>query len=214
MHNAHLQYEEQINRIANPLYCTLSVPAVTSAFPTYESIFTMTRAFFESTLPLESHILLANSGGNKEVEELSPRNSGWKFSHLNTLRDNHRASTFDAAACLFLLHFLPDDGAKLSLLFEIARRLKKGSPFVLVTLTGDRTEPEFARQLAAWKIQLQQSTMNSTTTIDIDSELDSVRNLPLTTQGRISELLGQAGFEQQTLFYATYFCRGWVVVKS
>lgn len=214
MQSDHFRYDEKIKAMENPLYSTQSPSTVTSAFPTYESIFTMTQTFLKSILPSEAQILLANSGGNKEIEELSPDNPGWKFAHLNTLYDNQNNSTFNAAVSLFLLHFLADDGSKLTLLSQISHRLKKGSPFVLVTLSGDRTEPEFERQLAAWKIHLLKSAISPTEKVDLEGELESVRNLPLITQGRISQLLSQAGFEQQSLFYATYFCRGWVVVKS
>ncbi|RYG11367.1 MAG: class I SAM-dependent methyltransferase, partial [Chitinophagaceae bacterium] len=47
---------------------------------------------------------------------------------------------YGAATLLLVLHFLEDNGNKLSLLQDIADRLLPGAPFVMLDITGDKSQ--------------------------------------------------------------------------
>lgn len=200
----------------------------------------MVRHFMQSRVGSAGTMLVVNSGGQQEVDSFGDLRPSWDFSlfqpgaraatqsgdmsnFTNGIAElpsqelselSNITTTFDAASCTLLLHFLETDETKLDLLTEIAKHLRPGSPLALVTLTGDKHEPEFERQLAAWRMNLECWSNETLSKTDIERELDQVRSLPLITQGRLSELMNEAGFEQSTLFYATYFCRGWIALKK
>src|SRR5699024_3559284 len=47
---------------------------------------------------------------------------------------------YGAATLLLVLHFLEDDGHKLSLLKDIAERLNPGATFVMLDISGDKNQ--------------------------------------------------------------------------
>lgn len=55
------------------------------------------------------------------------------------------AKIYDAATLLLVMHFIPDDGSKLLLLQNIAKRLRSGATFVLADLHGDRAHHNFKK---------------------------------------------------------------------
>lgn len=208
---------------------------IASALPTYDHIFQMSKTFLESALPEEARVLVLQCGNIRELEVLAQAHPRWVFTGidqspelLNSVRSETKSlipnglinliqgSTdeipvdrpFDAATCILLLHLIPDDDSKLALLKRIAKSLKPQSTFILVSLTGDHQEPEFARQLDAWKLHISQK--KSMAAVEADEFARIIESLPVTTQGRLMELMKDAGFDQPTLFYATYQCRGWV----
>ncbi|MCL5077525.1 MAG: class I SAM-dependent methyltransferase [Actinobacteria bacterium] len=219
----------------NPLYSSADTEQLVMSLPTAAHLYELVHTFLSSHLGTSKTILIANSGGLNETKALQTSNPTWQMavyqpddaatsqnessnrpdqfsvSGLSSLLlDDSIDQLYDGAFCNLLLHFL-DNETKLKLLKSISSHLKPGSPFVLVTLTGDRAEPEFDRQLDAWKMTLDKS--NGILTINSEAEANQVKTLPLVTQGTLSKLLEDSGFEQSTLFYATYFCRGWVLLK-
>ena len=60
---------------------------------------------------------------------------------------------YDGATAAMVLHFVPDDGGKLKLLCDVAKRLKSGAPLVLMDAHGDLSAPGSKLFLEAWKHQ-------------------------------------------------------------
>jgi tRNA (cmo5U34)-methyltransferase len=101
----------------------------------YELMFTLTYSFLRALGKAELDILVVGAGGGAEIERFLPDNPGWRVTGVDPSRDmlnlaaakaerlgvadrvtlihgslddvpaDHR---FDAATCLFVLHFLPD----------------------------------------------------------------------------------------------------------
>ena len=125
----------------------------------YEFFLTLTYAFLRALRKPELDILVVGAGGGAEIERFLPDNPGWRVTGVDPSQDmldlaaakaerlgvRHRVRLirgtvdeapgdhcFDAATCLLVLHFLPDD-AKVALLRGMARRLHPGAPALIVS---------------------------------------------------------------------------------
>ncbi len=144
----------------------------------YELLFTLTDSFLRARHQAALDLLVVGAGGGAEIERLLPHNPGWRLTgvdpsqgmlaqaqataerlgvaeRVNLMRgsveDLPPTARFDAATCLFVLHFLPDE-AKLALLKGTFRRLKPGAP--LLVASGARIEADEALRddfLGAWQ---------------------------------------------------------------
>ena len=162
----------------NPLYSSANTEMLVQSLPTVTQLYELVNTFLSSHPGTSKTILIANSGGINDITVLKTSNPTWQFTLFQPEEalNNHNDSSaqldldkssvkvlsyllsslssdpqYDGAFCNLLLHFF-DDQTKLQLLKSISSQLKPGSPFALVTLTGDHTEPEFDRQLEAWKM--------------------------------------------------------------
>jgi tRNA (cmo5U34)-methyltransferase len=126
----------------------------------YELMFTLTYSFLRALGKAELDILVVGAGGGAEIERFLPDNPGWRVTGVDPSRDmlnlaaakaerlgvadrvtlihgslddvpaDHR---FDAATCLFVLHFLPDD-AKVGLLRGMTQLIHPGAPTLIVSV--------------------------------------------------------------------------------
>lgn len=120
---------------------------------------------------------------------------------------------FDAATLLLVLHFLPDDGAKLGLLTDIAEHLKPGSPLVLGDLFGPPWSDPWQGRLRRFWEHLQRSA--GIADDDIERGFRHVdRNIHPVTETRLAELLDQAGFEAPRPFFRALCFGGWVARRK
>lgn len=116
---------------------------------------------------------------------------------------------FDGATLLLVLHFLPDDGAKLALLTDIARHLKPGAPLVLGDLFGPAWDEPWQAELRIYWRHLQKAAGIAAT--DIDKGFAHVdRDIHPVTEERLAELLEQAGFAPPRPFFRALCFGGWV----
>jgi tRNA (cmo5U34)-methyltransferase len=110
-------------------------------------------------------------------------------------------------------HFLKDDGSKLALLESIARRLKRGAPFILVDGFGDTASAEFEEIKEAWK----HYPIIQGVPADIAEKafrkviMKVVRFVP---ESRIIELLRMAGFTRTFRYYSGFLYGGWMSCKA
>jgi tRNA (cmo5U34)-methyltransferase len=120
---------------------------------------------------------------------------------------------FDAATLLLVLHFLPDDGAKLSLLSEIAKRMKPEAPLVLADLFGPAWDDPWQAELRTFWRHLQRAAG-----IDEDAIEKGFRHVdrdihPL-TEDRLAALLNEAGFESPKPYFRALCFGGWVARRK
>jgi tRNA (cmo5U34)-methyltransferase len=135
----------------------------------YQLVMTLTHCVLRALRQPELHVLVVGAGGGAEIEWLLPANPGWRITGVDpsremlasaqakaerlglgdrvtlirgTVEDLPAEPSYDAATCLYVLHFLPD-AAKLSLLRGVAERRRNGAPLVLAT--GAR--PQFEEAL-------------------------------------------------------------------
>ena len=116
---------------------------------------------------------------------------------------------FDAATLINVLHFLPDDGAKLALLQSVAVRLRPGALFVLFDLHGDPSSMEFEILLNAWKAFMLIRGMSQEERSVFVRRLDE--GMHYVPESRILDLLAEAGFKDVTRFCSAFLYGGWVV---
>jgi tRNA (cmo5U34)-methyltransferase len=143
----------------------------------YDLVFTLTYCFLRALRRPDLNLLVVGAGGGMEIERFLPGNPGWHLTGVDPSQDMltlaeakaerqgvreqvglvrgtvetlPAGARFDAATCLFVLHFLPDDG-KLALLRGIARQLHPEAP--LLVASGCRVEHRGLQDdfLGAWR---------------------------------------------------------------
>ena len=117
----------------------------------YDLLFTLTTCFLGALGNPDLRLLVVGAGGGAEIERFLPTNPKWRLTGIDpsldmlanaearagrlgltdrvtlvrgVTRDLPPDAIFDAATCIFVLHFLPDH-EKLALLREIAVRLSR-----------------------------------------------------------------------------------------
>lgn len=119
---------------------------------------------------------------------------------------------FDAATCLLVLHFVPDDGAKLALLKSVAARLKPGAPLLLADMYEDPRSPRYQRLIevwAAWQIA------QGIDPVEVDKGLKHVRrDIHFIPEDRLAALLAEAGFTPPERFFGAFLFGGYVTHRT
>ena len=145
----------------------------------YDLLFMLTQAVLRALRRPELRLLVVGAGGGAEIARFLPENPGWqstgvdpsadmlalaqaKVAHLGvsdrvtlvrgTVEDLPQEARFDAATCIFVLHFLPD-ADKLALLRGIAGRLRPGAPVIVGTAARMMPVDENLRDdiMGAWQ---------------------------------------------------------------
>jgi tRNA (cmo5U34)-methyltransferase len=125
----------------------------------YDLTFLLTECFLHALGKSDLHLLVIGVGGGAEIERFLPHHPGWKITGVDpsqqmlaqaqakvaaldleervtlvqgTIEQLAPDMRFDAATCLYVLHFLPDD-AKLALLRTLRDRLQPGAPLYLIS---------------------------------------------------------------------------------
>jgi tRNA (cmo5U34)-methyltransferase len=205
------------------------------AMPTYDAMFQMIQSFFRANLKEGANVLIIGAGGGNELVTFGKANPTWFFTgidpseemlevalqkaknegiddrvsiHTGTIEQVEFTEIFDASTCLLVLHFVETMDEKRRLLHMVKERLKPGSPFALVTMFGDQSNPEFDERMKLWKsIWLD---LTDLTQEDVNEMEESVRELSFIPADQIEELLHQTGFERITQFLSTTLFGGWM----
>lgn len=212
---------------------------VRKVIPGYETLHAMAQFLLEGMLGETAHLLVAGCGTGEEIERLAQVHPGWRFTGVDPAqpmldRAAHRlrakglhdraqlvcgkvsdldaSQKFDAATCLLVMHFLPDDGAKAQLLSGIAKHLKPGAPLLLADLHGTSDSPRYARMLAAWaRWQL----ANDVDPVEVEKGLKHVaKDIHFVSETRLFKLLHQAGFAEVEHFHQAFLFGGWLAIRQ
>jgi tRNA (cmo5U34)-methyltransferase len=133
--------------------------------------------------------------------------------HQGTILDTQLPTeTYDAASLVLVLHFIQDYEDKLSTLKEIAKHLRPGAPFVLVSKYGEPGSIETELQFDLWRSYWLQHTQLSAS--DVAEMEKSIRSLSFMREEDIVTLLQEAGFIRPSRFFATTLFGGWVCFKE
>lgn len=115
---------------------------------------------------------------------------------------------FDGATLLLVLHFLPDDGSKLTLLRAIAARLQPGAPLVLADLHGEPGTPAFEALFAAWRESL---LLTGAEPDVVEAGIQAARGaIHFVSEPRLAALLAEAGFTPPLRFWDALLYAGWI----
>lgn len=220
---AHSQYDESIRQFN----------------AAYEPLFDMAYACLRSLAGEQANLLIVGAGTGMEICTFGRKSAGWRFTGVDpsgemlAIADQKIAACglsdrvelfrgytddlpagrpFDAATCALVMHFLPDDGAKLRLLLSISQRLHSGAPLVLVDDFGDPGSEEFWRTVEAWKLYVKAEGADPQF-VDEGFRDQILKRIQFVPEGRILELLGEAGFEKPTRFFTAFLYGGWIAVK-
>lgn len=205
---------------------------VRATVPGYDALHQMTGGLLSTLVQAaKAHILVAGAGGGTELTVLGALNCDWALHGFDpspemTALARHRVSeegltehvvlhqgfidqmppglTFDGATALLVMHFLPDNGAKLQFLQAIAARLRPGSPFILADMHCDAGQDAVLYE--AWTKYVEQSEYDAAS---LAGDLASLHVVPET---RILELLRAAGFDNTRRFYSACIFGGWVSI--
>jgi len=211
------------------------------SIPGYESIFTMAYSILHTMLEPTAGLLIVGAGTGKELCDFGTHQPQWLMTavdpssemlsiakekvknvklknrvvfhngYTNELSEDQR---YNAATSILVMHFLPDDGMKLNFLKDIAKRLQKRAPLILVDLFGDRESDEFNNYVAAWKIYAKTMGIEQGLLEDEYFSKNVLDRIHFISQKRVEELLTEAGFERISRFSTGLLCGGWIAIKS
>jgi len=206
--------------------------------PGYEVIFNLMVAWLQQRLPARANLLIVGAGGGTELSIFGSKTQ-WKMTGVDpstemlnaaaskvealglservqliqgTVNDVPTTALFNAATSILVMHFLPDDGSKLSFLKLINQRLESKAPLFLVDFCGERNSEQSNQLFSAWKSHAIQAGV-PTEFIEEQSE-KILPNLPFVPERRITELLSEAGFTEVVQFYKALTYNGWMALKS
>lgn len=219
---------------ANPDFVARYVEKGPPAFmPGHAGVLQMASILLAERVPPDGVVLVVGAGGGLDTRALAEANAGWSFVGVDPApkmleltrvivgdKVNARLKLiegvvtdapegpFDAATLILVLGLIPDDGSKLLTLRETRRRLRPGSPFVIVDRCDDRDGSNFTRNVERYAAYARASGVEAE--IVADAYESQKVNLGLVPPERNEALLAQAGFTDVEVFYVGMNWQGWV----
>ena len=212
---------------------------IRKTFPFYETIHPAINAILRSVLGAESELLIVGAGTGAEILELANANPNWRFLGVDPAQPmldlakekiqaaglTDRVSLFkgsvddlstnrlyDGATMAMVLHFIPDDGRKLKILCDIAKRLKSDAPLALIDAHGDPSAGGTKLLLEAWK---HQQNLAGVKWEEVESGMrERVKTIHLVSPSRMEQLLTEAGFHRIQRFFQNMMLGGWIAFKA
>lgn len=214
---------------------------VRQVVPGYEALHDLCYLLLNQQIGSGGHILVAGCGSGTDVLSLArecPERTFTAFdpspdmvemakvriseaalidkTHLinGTIDEIDSGSAFDAAILMLVLHFVPDqDGplGKAHLLRAIGDHLKPSSPLFFAEALADRSNPDFDTDMDLWRQIMRLAGMDPVAEEKGFKKI--VSQMPLIGEGRLKELLDQAGFNSPKLFYKAHMIHGWVAIR-
>ena len=209
---------------------------ITKFVPGYEALFQMALAYLQTVLASKASVLVVGAGTGKELVSFGQAAPDWsltgvdpsthmlaiarqKVAHygltkqvtlqVGVVEDLPASREFEAATCFLVMHFLPDSGAKLALLSNIASRLKSGAPLLLVDAYGG---PDFVKEFGpTW---IRHGHAMGLPLEEMQKLEKSHANFHPISEARTLELLDQAGFERVQRFYTALIYSGWIAIRK
>jgi len=231
--------KQTIDFDADPVASTEYDDRARKALPGYEVMHTMALSFLKSHLPETANLLIVGAGTGMELLKFSKSNPQWQLLGVDPssnmlaiaqqkieqndlsnrvklfqgyTQDLPETPLYDAATCILVMHFLPDDGSKLALLQSISQRLKSSAAFVLVDMFGEKGSGEFEKITAIIKLFWEDMGMPSEQINEILARINTMV-YPIAESHTI-ELLQQAGFGNIIRFYTGLWIGGWVATRN
>lgn len=118
---------------------------------------------------------------------------------------------YDSATLIFVLRFISEEEQKLSLLKNIAMRLRPGAKLAIVDQYGDPRLDNFQFMSKAWRNFMKLSGLSSELAIQIAIQ---AAEQSFFTETEIQKLLYEAGFTKANRFYNSFIHGGWIVQKK
>jgi len=232
--------EQTIDFDSNPPVATSDYDRMTQmVLPGYEAMHSMALSVLRSHLPEKANLLIVGAGTGMELVKLGKSNSQWQMlgvdpssnmlaiaqekieQHAIASRvklfqgyahDLPTTPLYEAATCILVMHFVPDDGSKLALLQSIAQRLKSSAAFILVDIFGEKGTPEFEQMGSIMKLFWSEMGMDPERRMELLERVN--KDLYSIPEPRVLELLQHAGFGNIMRFYTGLWIGGWIATKN
>ena len=210
---------------------------IRKAIPGYEALHGMAQSLLATNLSTSANVLIVGSGTGMELINYARQYPQWSLTgvdpsdemmaiakqelidqklldkinlHTGYVNTLPQTKPMDAATLMLVMHFVKDDGSKLQLLKDIAKRLKPGAQLILADLFGDKSAPYFAQLKTAWQ-SLYFNQLDDPARAKAESGFEAAisNSIYFVTEARIIELLNTAGFSNVTRFYNAFLFGGW-----
>jgi tRNA (cmo5U34)-methyltransferase len=201
----------------------------------YDLLFTLTGCFLNALDQPDLDLLVVGAGGGAEIERFLPEHPGWRLTGVDpsrdmlalaqakaerlgvaervtlvrgTVDDLPDTARFDAATCMYVLHFLPEDG-KLALLQGVARRRLPGGLALVAAgvrrdFDGLQDDIGGAWQQYAKRMGLSAEQMAAFMARQKETPPDGA------TEEDYPRLLREAGFRRVTRYFNALGGMGWL----
>lgn len=181
----------------------------------------------------QKSLLVAGCGTGNEIERFIQAPENWKITGVDPspeminqareklkkyrnvnlvnglINDLDPEIKYGAATLLLVLHFLPDNGNKLSMLKDIAKRLIPGATLVMLDITGNKQQ--IRQNLNILRFLLP----NGLDEEQVSNRLNRIENeLYAVSEERLSILCEEAGFEPPLRFFQSSIYMGWLTKKK
>lgn len=231
--------EQSIDFDSNPPVATNEYDNMAQmALPGYEAMHTMALSFLRAHLPEKADLLIVGAGTGMELVKFGKGNSQWQMLGVDPssnmlaiaqqkieqhgymqvklfqgyTHDLPATPLYDAATCILVMHFVPDDGSKLALLQSIAQRLQSSACFILVDVFGEKGSRELEQMVSVLKVFWSEMGMQSESMAQVLETFN--KGVYPITEARVLELLKEASFENIMRFYTGLWVGGWVASKN
>lgn len=206
--------------------------------PARDTSYALAWLLLKHALPEQARVLIVGTGTGKELATFGAAQPSWTFTGVETssqmvgltretlrgaglegrtelvegqVHDLPNDPAFDAATLLYVLHFLPDDAAKLELLSAVAARLRPGALLVVGQHQALADPAESAFFQSAWEDFMAQQGM---TAEERAAFLGRCRaSLFPITDAKLGELVVEAGFGPPAPFFRALFQGFWIARK-
>ena len=199
--------------------------------PGFADMQRMATLLLAERVPEKGRVLVVGAGGGLELKAFAQAHSSWTFDGVDPAAEMIRlaeqtlepfasrvrfyqgdidvapAGPFDAATCLLTMHFIELEERQ-RMTVEIHRRLRPGSPFVVVHLSIPQHANERARWLSRYADFAVSSGVERQNADTARAAVDS--HLKILTPEQDEAILREGGFSNVSLFYAGFAFRGWV----
>lgn len=201
--------------------------------PGHAGLLQMIGVLLSESMPHDGAVLVIGVGGGLETRYLAEVEPEWRFvgvdpaepmlemarvtagpvagrrlSFVRGTVSDAPLAPFDAATCILVLGLIADDGGKLDLLVEARRRLKPGSPFILVDQCLDRSAPDFQKRLERYAAFARRSGVADDVVAKAAEGVGALQSM--VPPQRNEELLIEAGFRNPEVFYVAMAWHGWL----
>lgn len=201
--------------------------------PGYQLLHELVQAQLQTVLPAEAQILIVGAGTGKEVLQLAHSNPHWTFivqdvsddmlaiadQNFTNLGLSERVTIHsgplepgqyqaDVALCLLVMHFVPDNGAKLALLESIHSNLKPGKSLLMADLMKPETLFERESQLKHCRAIGLTEVGEERMRYNLEHEFYPLDRI------RLAELLDESGFSSAHMFFKALGFSGLTCVRQ
>ncbi len=118
---------------------------------------------------------------------------------------------YNIATLIFVMRFIPEVVDRISLLNNIAKRLKPGAKLIIVEQYGDTSQEDFQYMFRSWKYFMKYGGATSELVNKIAAQAIGQH---LITEEELLKLLSETGFEKTIHFYNSFIHGGWLVQKK